>query len=187
MWKKLKAALQALFTPPELGQVVRARITNVLDGDSLEFAVGLRSYRGRITGIDAPEYTQAFGPEAAQHLWSLAYAHRDVTVEPVGYDKFNRMLVRVKVGSVDLALGMLEAGLAWHVATYSKQLRPLDAYLYQVAHYHAHEARRGIWSQPHPISPAHYRATLRGEVPYRQKLKRTTSSQGDLFSGQSGR
>jgi endonuclease YncB( thermonuclease family) len=184
MLKTLWAALLALFTPPEPGQTVRARITSVQDGDSVEFAVGLRAYRGRITGIDAPEYSQAFGPEAMQHLVKLAYASRDVTVEHIGYDKFNRMLVRVKVGEVDLALGMLEAGLAWHVAAYSKQLRPLDAYLYQVAHYHAHEARRGLWSQPHPMSPAHYRATLRGEVPYQRKAKQGTSQQGDLFTGQ---
>jgi micrococcal nuclease len=183
MLKRLWAALLALFAPPEPGQTFRARITNVQDGDSLEFSFGLRGYRGRLVGIDAPEHTQAFGLEAAQHLIGLAYASNDVTIEHVGYDKFNRMLVRVTVGAVDLAEALLEAGFAWHIAAYSKQMRPIHAGRYAAAACRAREAGRGLWAQPHPMSPAQYRAISRGSAPPQPPHRKPKASrQGNLFT-----
>lgn len=182
MLKKLWAALAAFFKPPELEKVFSARITNVQDGDSIEFAVGFHTYRGRLVGIDAPEYTQAFGQLAAVHLSKLAYMSKDVRIERVGFDKFNRVLVRVTVGSVDIAQAMLQAGLAWHIVSYTKQSIPEHAQSYAMAAYHARADRLGLWSDPNPMAPAQYRAMMRGEIRPSTRPRPKSPRQRDLFN-----
>ncbi len=74
------AGLHALAETPE--QRIDGHVTRILDGDTLE----IRGHAGetiRITlkGIDAPEKSQAFGPEAGQRLRTLV-VDRDVQIAP---------------------------------------------------------------------------------------------------------
>ena len=182
MLKRIWAWLVEYFNPPPLDRRFSARITNVKDGDSLEFYANHRTHRARLVGIDAPEYLQPYGPEAARQLIELAYASDDVRIEQVGYDKFNRLLVHVTVGEVDLAHAMLDAGLAWHIASYTKQSIPQHAQRYAAAMYHAMEAKRGLWAQPNPMAPAQYRAITRGDARPANTPSRKPSAQRDLFT-----
>jgi len=182
MFKRIWAWLVEYFNPPPLGRKFSARITNVQDGDSLEFYANHRTHRARLVGIDAPEYLQPYGPEAARQLIELAYASDDVVVEQFGRDKFNRLLVHVTVGSVDLAYAMLDAGLAWNIAAYTKQSIPQHAQRYAAAVYHAMDSKKGLWAQPNPVAPAQYRAMMRGDVRAPKTPKQKSSSQRDLFT-----
>jgi micrococcal nuclease len=175
MLKKLWAGFLALLIPPPLPPVFAATITNVVDADSLEIQVGWHRYNCRLVGIDGPEYGQEFGPEGFFGLVRLAYKSRTVQVENFGVDKFNRMLVRVTVGGVDVALSMLREGLAWHIPTYSQQHIPLHSEAYRRAAHIARASELGIWSQSNPVHPAQYRAEQRGKA-------RPANGQYNLFS-----
>lgn len=170
MFQKILKAVLAIFWPEPLGEVFAAAITNVVDADSLEFRVVWHTYNARLVGIDGPEYLQQYGVEAFQRLHALAYSSRDVQVERVGFDKFNRMLVRVTVGGRDLALELLESGCAWHVVAYSTQI-PQHAERYAQAALRAREARRGLWADDNPMHPAQFRAKRRAPTSFKTKLQ----------------
>lgn len=180
MFQKILKVVLAIFWPEPLGAVFAAAITNVVDADSLEFRVGWHKYNARLVGIDGPEYGQRYGPESTFRLHDLAYGSRDVRVERVGLDKFNRLLVRVTVGGRDLALEMLESGYAWHVVAYSTAI-PQHAERYAQAAFRAREARRGLWADDNPMHPAQFRAEQRAPSSFKKKPAEP-SKQFNLFN-----
>jgi endonuclease YncB( thermonuclease family) len=178
MFRKIWAVILASFKPQPLGFVFPAKIVNVVDADSLQIQVKWHRYNIRLVGVDGPEYQQAFGADSFQHLVRLAYSSNRVTVERFGFDKFGRMLARVVVGDTDLALGLLQAGFAWHTPAYSQKSIPEHAADYAQASHQARQAGRGLWSQADPMHPAQFRAGLR--TPTRSRPAK--ARQFDLFS-----
>jgi endonuclease YncB( thermonuclease family) len=178
MFKKLWTDFLNWLTPKPLGAVFSARICNVIDADSLQVRVGFQRFTLRLVGVDGPEYVQEYGREAFQYLVKLAYQHPKVTVQRFGKDKYGRMLARVTVGDTDLALGMLQAGFAWHLPAYSQQAIPEHAGRYGFASHEARQARRGLWAGNNPMHPAQFRAARR--IPAR--IPAVKSKQLDLFS-----
>jgi len=82
----------------------RARVTSVIDGDTLDVAVGGRPDRVRLLGVDTPETVDphrpvgCYGPEAA------AFTKRRLTGRTVGLrfdrqrrDRYGRLLAYVEV------------------------------------------------------------------------------------------
>lgn len=182
MFQSFINAVRLLFNPQPLGNAFFAAITNVVDADSLEFRVGWHRYHARLVGVDGPEYIQHYGVEAFTRLCALAYSSRDVQVERVGFDKFNRMLVRVTVGGRDLALELLESGCAWHSPAYSTKSIPQHAERYAQATSRARAARRGLWAYENPVHPAQFRAERRPPSLFKKKVKvAKPSPQFDLF------
>lgn len=80
-----------------------ARVSRVVDGDTLILRVGGRSRRVRLIGVDAPETWsrhECFGAEATRALRRLTPAGAEVRVaadrEP--YDRFGRRLLHLWTG-----------------------------------------------------------------------------------------
>lgn len=120
--------------------------TQVLDGDSIMVTVGARELNVRLEGIDAPEYYQAFGDEAAKLVERRA-ARSLVTLDVRGLDKYGRTLARVSVRGVDLSLELVREGLAWHYVQYSDDPKLASA------EKDARGAGSKIWSQSDPQPP----------------------------------
>jgi micrococcal nuclease len=80
-----------------------AVVRRVVDGDTIDVAIGGRHERVRLLGIDTPEVhvddgvPECFGPEAAEHTASLLPTGTDVRLERdiVGRDHYGRLLAHV--------------------------------------------------------------------------------------------
>jgi endonuclease YncB( thermonuclease family) len=87
-------------TAPAAGVAV---VTRVVDGDTIEVAIGGHDERVRLLGIDTPELhvdggpPECFGPEAADHTSSLLPPGTEVRLERdvVGRDHYGRLLAHV--------------------------------------------------------------------------------------------
>ena len=72
----------------------------------------------RLNGIDAPESGQDFGQVAKRNLSDLAYG-KEVSVVWSKTDKYGRIIGTVFVGSTNVNLEQLKAGLAWFYRQYA--------------------------------------------------------------------
>jgi len=131
--------------------VLTVKAQAVTDGDTIT-CVG--SAGGEITvrvwGIDAPESSQPYGPEATRLARDLAEgALVSAYVQDTG--PYGRHIARVEVDpggeSVDLARSLALSGLAWH----SRQYPTSDALV--ACEKEARANDRGLWAQADPTPP----------------------------------
>lgn len=142
---------------PVAETVVHGKVVKLHDGDSFELLRGDRTVGVRVFGIDCPERSQPFGARA-KALSADLIGNQDVTIIVHDVDRYGRT-----VGDVVLADGrhlsheLLRAGLAWYYRRYDNdpELDRLEA--------EARAARRGLWSDPHPVAPWNYRKARRAE------------------------
>jgi micrococcal nuclease len=143
LWAAAASAASALQ-----GEVMR-----VDDGDTL----WLRTADGkakevRLSGIDAPEICQAWGPEARDALkeWVL---DRPAVVQPAGHDDKGRLLGALVVDGANINRRMVEEGHAWSLRVkwdngpFVKQERM------------AHALGRGLHSMPGAVPPREFLRT----------------------------
>ena len=76
---------------------------------------------------------------------------KDVTVKWKSKDKYGRVLGTVFVGGKDINLQMVRDGYAHHYKRFD------SSPAYAAAETEARQKRRGLWSDPNPISPEDYR------------------------------
>jgi hypothetical protein len=95
---------------------------------------------------------QDFGARAKAAAAELAFG-KTVTVRLLGTDRYHRgiALVVLPDGRI-LNHEIVRSGFAWWFRTYA----PADATLERLET-EARQARRGLWSQPHPIPPWDWR------------------------------
>lgn len=115
----------------------------VIDGDTI-VSDGLRI---RLAGIDAPELSQPGGAKARSHLIRLI-AGGAVRIEPLGTDRYGRLVARVHARCGDLGRRMVRDGYAR--AAYGQD--------YVCEERHARRKRAGLWTGPGISSPAAHRA-----------------------------
>ncbi len=139
--------LVVLFTTLPDAFSFTGKVVSVLDGDTIEVLHDGKAERIRLNGIDCPEKRQPFGQKAKQFTSAMVFG-KHVTVEPLRKDRHGRTVgdVIVSDGST-VSRELLKAGLAWWYRKYSTD-RSLEALELE-----AREAKRGIWSDPHPIPP----------------------------------
>jgi endonuclease YncB( thermonuclease family) len=147
--------LGATLTPVT---TLTAKVIHVDDGDSIAVLVDQKRIEVRLEGIDCPERGQAFGDQARQFTRELILG-KYVRVEERGKDRYGRTLGRVEVGSTDVNLELVKAGLAWFFRRYSN-----DQAL-ATAEREASAAHRGLWADSHPIPPWDWRAGEHPGVP----------------------
>lgn len=118
-------------------------VSHFADGDSVESKAWLRSYRIRIRGIDAPEYTQDYGKDARSVLVSMLGGRRALFI-PFGADRYGRWLCWVITLRGPVSWRMVLAGAAWPAS-------PLTWAL----HIPARLLGRGLWKRgaSRPIHP----------------------------------
>ena len=91
-------------------RVIRATVSKVVDGDSLELSGITRQIR--LWGLDAPEWDEKGGPRATRYLEELAFGRRlSCTIRDI--DKYDRFIARCELtGGPDIAADMIAAGVA---------------------------------------------------------------------------
>lgn len=136
---------------------IAAVAVGVDDGDS--FVARKRDgakIRVRIAGIDAPEKSQPWAAVARQRLRGLLVG-REIRIKPLKTDPWGRYVALVEVDGEDLALAMIQDGLAWHFARYDRDLPPPLRPRYAQAEAQARERRAGLWQAPDPEPPWDFR------------------------------
>ena len=111
----------------------------VLDGDTVTIADESQNlHRIRITGLDAPELSQPYGQQAKTELKELILG-KEVTVIPMGMDKYKRELailrINTTIGQIDVAECMINKGAAFDWG--GKYYKAQD---------YAQKNRLGVWS-----------------------------------------
>lgn len=128
-----------------------AKVIGVSDGDTITVMLEGRTLRVRLNGIDCPEEGQPYGSKAKMFTSALCF-EEEVTVQPLGTDKYGRQLANITLsdGRV-LNRELVSAGLAWWYEEYSKDemLQKLQA--------QAKEAKRGLWKDPQAKPPWEWR------------------------------
>ena len=163
------AADPASLTP---NVALHAVVEAVLNGSMLRCTLGTNQFvTASLAGVQcpslrrAPSETEASGeqpqPEPfareAKHHTEMRCLHRTVQLTPRGQDKFNNLLVTIRVDAsdgkpMDLAEEILAAGLGrvaqWSVAVLT------DASRLRAAESQAIQARRGVWHNHVPAAPS---------------------------------
>jgi len=129
-----------------------AKVIGVADGDTITVLRDRSQVRIRLDGIDCPESGQAFGSRAKAYTAALALG-KVVKVRPRNKDRYGRTVAAVLLSDGrNLNHELVRAGFAWWVrkyASHDSELARLEA--------EAQAARRGLWSDGHPIEPWEWR------------------------------
>lgn len=133
---------------------LRGQVVAITDGDTLKVLdTEKHQHTVRLAGIDAPEKRQPFGEKAKAAL-AAKVARRTVRVVWRTHDRYRRILGDVYVtheGEHWVNRELVAAGMAWQYRRFDK--RPELAAAEQAAR----KARRGLWSDPHPVAPWDWR------------------------------
>jgi endonuclease YncB( thermonuclease family) len=145
--------------------VLVARLVKVKDGDSLLVALDSGEISVRLDSVDAPEYDQPGGAEAAAHLAALVKGHDTVMLEVVTQDAYERLVAQVIVPGEDGAEVrvnelMVKSGNAW---AYRRYLKDTNYCRWEAE---AREAKRGLWALDTGAwsYPSEWRRRKRGQV-----------------------
>jgi endonuclease YncB( thermonuclease family) len=120
MTRRLTLALAAMLlaavasaAPPGAAEFVGV-VVGVVDGDSVrvETTRGGTPVEIRLSGVDAPEICQPWGPEAREALRELVFG-REVRATVDGRDDHGRTLARLRVDGVDVGDRLVRDGHAW--------------------------------------------------------------------------
>ena len=145
-----------LFAAPACAeQQFSGRVLSVEDGDTVRVQRGQGDVRIRIFGIDAPEATQPYGPEARDLARSLLL-NQTVVVLMKDVDQYGRLVAALSVDGRDVGTELISAGAAWNYAQFSQDER------FATLESEARDARRGLWALPDPTPPWLFRASARG-------------------------
>jgi endonuclease YncB( thermonuclease family) len=136
------------------GQTWPARVSFVVDGDSIWVLPeqGGRRAKLRLDGVDAPETCQIGGVASREALKKLVLG-QSVNVTIRARDRYGRAIasvVRAEDG-LDVALAMVRDGWAWNDRYGWRQGK------YPQAEASARKARRGVFAQKNPETPAAFR------------------------------
>lgn len=138
--------------------LIEGRIVGVHDGDTVTLLdADHRQHRIRLDGIDAPESGQSFGRMSKQHLAELM-AGREALAECSKLDRYGREVCRVLVGSVDVGLAQIRAGMAWYFRRYANELAVERQQQYADVETQAKAERRGLWADAERMPPWEWRA-----------------------------
>jgi micrococcal nuclease len=124
------------------------QVVSILDGDTIEVLHNNKAERIRLSGIDCPEKSQAYGNNAKHAASELVFG-KEVRLQTHGKDKYKRTL-----GDVLLPDGMnvnhelVKQGWCWWYRKYA----PGDTMLEELEQ-KAREAKKGLWADPHPVPP----------------------------------
>ena len=164
-----KRVLLALFLPlvglapatadeAPVGRVTCEKPKSVHDGDTFRCISGSMDFPVRVAGIDAPETGQAFWRVSRDLLRSQLAQGAIVDCYKADL-KYQRQVCRVAgPDGHDIALEIVQTGLAWHTVKYRNEQTSAEQNAYAVAEETARSRRLGLWSLPDPQDPAECRA-----------------------------
>lgn len=145
------AALMTISTAASAQTGIDVRVVGVSDGDTIRvLTADKKSFRVRLSDIDAPESSQAFGQRSKKALSDICFGKKAVvTVDQT--DQYGRVLSRVACDGVDTQAYMVSAGMAW---VYDRYVSDKSLYGLQEQ---AKSQGRGLWTDPNPTPPWEFR------------------------------
>lgn len=161
-----------LYTPFLVSAAsVEARVTRILDGDTVELKtlpanlmVTEAPIRVRLNGIDAPEKKQAYGQRSKQYLADMV-GGKWVTVAIDGHDRYKRSLGDIFIKqclqeceTVSVNAAMVKVGLAWAYRYHDEAVNPHMAELEATAR----SEGLGLWQDKAPVEPWKWRQAHKG-------------------------
>lgn len=144
----LKAVVFTFVLLPLQSFALDGRVVRIVDGDTLV------QVKVRLSEIDAPETSQAYGRKSKTALASMC-AGKPASLLNTSKDRYGRTLARVICADVDANASMVEQGFAWVYDRYVK-----DQSLYTLQN-EAKNNRRGLWRDESPLAPWKYRKLRR--------------------------
>jgi endonuclease YncB( thermonuclease family) len=130
---------------------LQGRVVAVHDGDTITILNNsYQQTKVRLAQIDAPEMKQDFGKASKQHLSDLVFGQY-VTVDSTEFDRYGRVVGKIKLNGLDINLEQIKSGMAWVYRQYDKDPT------YYAAEEIAHNKRLGLWAQPNPQEPWTFR------------------------------
>jgi endonuclease YncB( thermonuclease family) len=140
--------------------VLVGTVTKVTDGDTIRVRLSSGPIVVRLDSIDTPERDQPWGREAAAALARLV-ANRQVELDVVSQDRYERLVAQVNVGGVNVNEQLVRDGHAWAYRRYMKKATGPRFCALEAA---ARSAHRGLWSLPDGdwIYPSEWRRLQRG-------------------------
>lgn len=128
-------------------------VVAVADGDALTILdTNKITYKIRLSGIDAPEKSQAFGKQSKQSLTAMVL-NKTVVIEYNKSDKYQRIVGKVLFDDKDINLEQIKRGFAWHFKRYENEQEPEDRSAYANEENAARRDKLGLWSDINPIPP----------------------------------
>lgn len=153
----LAAASCTSFADQFVGKVIK-----VTDGDTVNVLTSdNQTHKIRLSGIDAPEKSQAFGNKSKQALVDEVDG-KIVIVEFNKRDKYQRIVGKIIFNGKDVNLSQIKRGLAWHYKKYENEQDVEDRSIYANAAYQAQRDKVGLWFDANPMPPWDYRKQKRG-------------------------
>ena len=141
--------------PPVVSAELYGRVVGISDGDTITVLAQSVPHKIRLSGIDCPEKSQAYGQVAKEFTAAHCFG-KDVKVEYSAYDKYRRIIGEVILpDGQNLSDLLLENGYAWWYRRYStdEQRHELED--------NARRLRMGLWSDSEPLPPWDYRKARR--------------------------
>lgn len=127
------------------------RVVGVSDGDTITVLSNGEPRKIRLSGIDCPEKSQAFGQQAKAFTADQSFA-KDVTVISTGHDRYKRTIGEVYLpDGKNLNNLLLENGYAWWYQRFSH-----DEHRHELEE-NAKKLKIGLWSDPRAFAPWDYR------------------------------
>lgn len=147
-------------------ETLTGKVVGVADGDTVTVLdADYQQHKIRLSGIDAPERSQAFGQRSKESMSALVFG-KDVDVQWNKRDRYRRIVGKVMVQpsdcptcpkTLDAGLAQVTIGLAWWYQKYAKDQSAEDAGRYEFAEHEARAKRAGLWGDAHPTPPWDWR------------------------------
>lgn len=136
---------------------LEGKVVGISDGDTITVLDSSnKQFKVRLKGIDAPEKKQPFGTKSKQSLSGMIYM-KQVTIEWNKFDRFDRILGKVRLGETDINLEQIDRGMAWYYKKYQSDLNIDDRLRYLDAEERAKDLKKGLWVDQKPVAPWNYR------------------------------
>ncbi|TWT49041.1 Thermonuclease precursor [Thalassoglobus neptunius] len=139
---------------PVVSEVMRGKVVNVKDADTIAIVRDRKLISVRFEGIDAPETGQDHGTKAKQALGEWIHG-KVVEIHVTGIDDYKRTLGYVFLDGVNINEKLVREGWAWHYTDYNCDPMLAKAEVY------ARSKQHGLWDHDRPIPPWEYRKLLR--------------------------
>jgi endonuclease YncB( thermonuclease family) len=147
---RLQASFLLLFLVFNIAEAFSftGEVVGVLDGDTLEVLHNGKAQRVRLHGIDCPEKGQPFGKVAKWATSALVFG-RTVTLQPHATDRYKRVVADiVLMDATHVNQRLVKDGWCWWYRKYAPDDLVLEGFETE-----AREAKRGLWSDIHPVPP----------------------------------
>jgi micrococcal nuclease len=137
--------------------IQEVRVVRVVDGDTVLVTDAQSLYsKVRLHGIDAPECSMPFGPQAQQLLVQLTQG-KIVQMASKGRDRYGRTVATLAVNGQDVGLSMVRSGFAWRDGRYDRPRLAGQTTPYANAQREAEVKALGLWAGPTPLAPWDWR------------------------------